>query len=351
MDFTLSTYRILLGTLKQQGFSFFTFSDFVSRPSGRKIVFRHDVDKLPDNSLRFARIQEELGIKGTYYFRVVPGSWDERIIKEIANLGHEIGYHYEDLNLAAGRLRDLEPQRRRDNNKGPHDRKTARLQDHKRLENELVVIAIEGFTKNLERLRKIVPVKTICMHGSPMSRWDSRLLWKYYDYRDFGIIGEPYFDVNFDEVLYLTDTGRRWGGESVAIRDKVQGAGCRVQGGNPFGDWKVKPVQYRKETESGGDEETGRKGDIETKRRSDVETKKSPSVSSPATCNMQPAPFPKFHSTSDIIQAAEQGKLPDKIMMTFHPQRWTDKPIPWVKELVWQNVKNGGKFFLVKMRD
>jgi hypothetical protein len=23
-----------------------------------------------------------------------------------------------------------------------------------------------------------------------------------------------------------------------------------------------------------------------------------------------------------------------------HPQRWHDRTLPWVKELVWQNVKN-----------
>ncbi|HBQ81446.1 MAG TPA: hypothetical protein DD745_00995 [Bacteroidales bacterium] len=45
-------------------------------------------------------------------------------------------------------------------------------------------------------------------------------MWKYYDYRDFGITGEPYFDVDFDKVFYLTDTGRRWDGDSFNIRDK-----------------------------------------------------------------------------------------------------------------------------------
>jgi hypothetical protein len=58
----------------------------------------------------------------------------------------------------------------------------------------------------------------------------------------------------------------------------------------------------------------------------------------------------KFRSTSDIIRAAEEGELPDKIMMTFHPQRWTDRPVPWMKELVFQNVKNVGKYFLMKIR-
>jgi hypothetical protein len=30
-------------------------------------------------------------------------------------------------------------------------------------------------------------------------------------------------------------------------------------------------------------------------------------------------------------------------MITVHPQRWHDRAVPWVKELVWQNVKNGVK--------
>ena len=59
------------------------------------------------------------------------------------------------------------------------------------------------------------------MHGSPMSPYDNRLLWTKYDYRDYGIIGEPYFDVDFSEVAYYTDTGRRWDGDSVSVRDKM----------------------------------------------------------------------------------------------------------------------------------
>ena len=42
------------------------------------------------------------------------------------------------------------------------------------------------------------------------------------------------------------------------------------------------------------------------------------------------------------------NNLPDKIMFTFHPQRWTDKPIPWVKELVFQNLKNQIKKYYIK---
>ena len=47
-----------------------------------------------------------------------------------------------------------------------------------------------------------------------------------------------------------------------------------------------------------------------------------------------------FRSTRDIIDAAKEGRLPDQIMFTFHPQRWHSRVVPWIKELVLQNVKN-----------
>jgi hypothetical protein len=38
---------------------------------------------------------------------------------------------------------------------------------------------ITDFEQNLAELRKLAPVKTICMHGSPCSKWDSKALWKH----------------------------------------------------------------------------------------------------------------------------------------------------------------------------
>ncbi len=187
MDFTVKIYRELLKSLIDQGYTFQTFEEFIRVPQEKSIVLRHDVDLLPYNSLHFARIQADNKVKGTYYFRAVPESWDVAVIKEIASLGHEIGYHYECLTTCNGDLK-----------KG-----------------------IEDFKKNLEALRVLAPVTTICMHGSPMSKYDSKDLWKTYNYRDCNLIAEPYFDVDFKEVFYLTDTGRRWDGHAVSVRDRV----------------------------------------------------------------------------------------------------------------------------------
>ncbi len=301
-DFSIKTYTLLLKTLTEQDFSFCKFSEFLNKTPENAIVLRHDVDKLPLNSLEFARIESDAGIKGSYYFRAYPESWNEPVIKKIAEMGHEIGYHYEDLSFAYTKLKVKSL-----GFKGRGDE----------LERKLAEIGIKSFGINLEKFRKIFPVTTICMHGSPMSRWDNRLLWKYYDYHDYGVIGDPYFDIDFNKVLYLTDTGRRWDGELVSRRDKMTGDGRQASG-----------VGTEHIPESSG------QGEAE-----------------PAPSNQQPATFPKFHSTFDIIRAAEQKKLPYKIMITFHPQRWSDKSIPWVKELIWQNVKNVGKYFLIKARN
>jgi hypothetical protein len=187
MDFTLIEYQHLLNALITEKYNFQTYSDYIKTPKERVIILRHDVDLLPYNSLDFAKIQAKLNIQGTYYFRAVPESWDENVIKTIHSLGHEIGYHYESLTTCKGNM----------------DK------------------AFEDFKSNLDKLRQIAPVSTICMHGSPMSKYDSKQLWENYSYRELEIIGEPYFDIDFNEFLYLTDTGMKWNGEKTSIRDFV----------------------------------------------------------------------------------------------------------------------------------
>ena len=305
MDFTINTYRKLLDQLIKANYTFQTFSEFIEKPKPRVILLRHDVDAKKMNSLHFAKIQHELGIKGTYYFRMVPQSFDEEVIKEIASLGHEIGYHYEDMDKASSEFRVL--------HRSPFGQGSGLV------EEKLFDRAIEIFTKNLATLRKLYPVKTICMHGSPRSPFDNKALWKKYNYKDYGIIGEPYFDIDFGEVFYLTDTGRMWDGEKVSIRDKVSSKGQRVKSKEEFA---LSP-------------------DDESKTRTPHPAPRTPH---PVSQNK----FLKYHTTHEIIRAVANNELPHKIMFTFHPQRWTNKPIPWLWELLFQNVKNQVKKYYLK---
>ena len=97
MDFMLTTYKNLLQELLANGYSFQTLQDFIQQAEDKTVILRHDVDRLPSNALVIAKIEKEAGIKASYYFRIVKESYDEDIIRQIADMGHEIGYHYENL--------------------------------------------------------------------------------------------------------------------------------------------------------------------------------------------------------------------------------------------------------------
>jgi len=201
MDFTLKTYTELLKALKERDYLFQTYKDFILNPTERVVIMRHDVDLLPGNSLATAQIESSLGIHGTYYFRIVPESFDTDIIKKIANLGHEIGYHYEDVDLVVKQNSDMKS-------------KNVEI-------DKIKDLAYKSFCNNLEKVQRVSNVSTVCMHGSPRSEYDNKIIWQKYDYKKLGIIGEPYFDLDFNQFGYLTDTGRRWNGSKVSVRDKV----------------------------------------------------------------------------------------------------------------------------------
>lgn len=188
MDFTIRKYRNLVQAIIESGYQIMTICQYLETyPVGRVLVLRHDVDEQPQNALKMAEVERTLGVKATYYFRRVPKSDHPDVIRAIAAMGHEIGYHYEDLTLSEGHL----PK------------------------------AIASFSRNLEYFRQYYPVKTVCMHGSSSSRFDNREIWKEVRLEDYGLIGEPYLSFDFSRIYYLTDTGYAWDGGKYAVRDKV----------------------------------------------------------------------------------------------------------------------------------
>jgi hypothetical protein len=48
-----------------------------------------------------------------------------------------------------------------------------------------------------------------------------------------------------------------------------------------------------------------------------------------------------------VIKALKEGRFPNRVMMTTHPQRWADGLGEWLKELVMQKLKNIIKRFLI----
>lgn len=264
-DFTLKLYHDLLISLKNYNYSFCRMIDLCSDDHDDKnkiVILRHDVDKRPLNALLMGKLESALNIHSTYYFRINTDSFNKDIIKELSSLGHEIGYHYEDLSYQNGNFQK----------------------------------AINSFEINLKKFRQIYPIKTICMHGSPLAKFDNREIWNHYDYRDYGIILEPYFDINYNEFKYLTDTGRSWNSNSSNKRDHVASIYNKFFHFNNPDYGKIEDFN--------------------------------------------------LNSTHDIINLIENDRFPYQMIINTHPQRWTDNHVEWVFELLAQNIKNSIKRFI-----
>ncbi|KCZ72281.1 hypothetical protein ANME2D_01686 [Candidatus Methanoperedens nitroreducens] len=188
-DFTLTKYRDLCQAIVSSKYTPLTIHEYLTQAySNNCIIMRHDVDRKPVQALKMARIEHDHGIRSTYYFRNTKEVFKPPIIKQIDELGHEIGYHYEVLDKAKG--------------------------DAKK--------AIMIFEQDLEEFRKLVDVTTICMHGNPLTPWLNRDIWKVYKFNNFGIIGEAYLSIDYTRVSYFTDTGRAWNSSKYNIKDIIE---------------------------------------------------------------------------------------------------------------------------------
>ena len=192
-DFTHKIYKEYLICLKSRGICFLTFEEFIPmklKPSSFCLI-RHDVDRMPYRALKMAKLENSIGVKSTYYFRMKPLVFNSKIIKEVLNLGHEVGYHYETLSDKNGDLN----------------------------------LAMKEFKKNLIAFRKVAPCKTISMHGKPFKKYDNRSLWNLENHKilkdEFGVLGEVYLDIDYSEIAYINDTGRNWTSFKANNRDKV----------------------------------------------------------------------------------------------------------------------------------
>lgn len=99
-DFTFENYRRLLKIAKSKGFEFILHKDeFV--PERKDIIWRHDVEFEPDLSLRMAQIEQDEGVKATYFFQLHSpyyNLFDEyysKVFHKIKDLGHHCGLHFD----------------------------------------------------------------------------------------------------------------------------------------------------------------------------------------------------------------------------------------------------------------
>jgi len=257
-DFTLSKYRDLLETIQLTGYRTTNIHDYLTFPLDRCIILRHDVDRAVERNLAMARLEASYGISSTYYFRHMKDVFIAEAIEEVAKLGHEVGFHYETMDKAKGNVSK----------------------------------ALTIFKEELDDLRQYSQVTTACMHGNPFARWSNRDMWMNHDFKDFGIIGEPYFSIDYSKVLYLTDTGRTWANRNIRVKDILD----------------------------------TKDNDLIAKYGKDIK------------------------STNDVIDLIKTEEV-SRICLLVHPNRWCDEISGWLEEFVMQNLKNVGKAGLIRYRE
>lgn len=187
LDFTFNKYSQLCKAITSSEYSVHTMKSYFSKGSDRAIIMRHDVDRIPERALEMAKMEKEFGFCSTYYFRTIDEVFKPDIIRKIADMGHEIGYHYEVLDKTNGNRE----------------------------------AAIKLFEIELEKLRKTAPIVTACMHGNPLKPWSNKDLWEHYDFTHYNLIGEPYLSIDYQRVKYFTDTGRSWNNSKYNVKDKT----------------------------------------------------------------------------------------------------------------------------------
>jgi hypothetical protein len=280
LDFIFTKYVELLEGMLNSDYYILTVERYLTmdKKPDKFVIIRHDIDDEVDltYALKMARFEAELGIATTYYFRTCKSVFNIAAIKEVAILGHEIGYHYEVLGDADG--------------------------DSSR--------AIRLFETELSKFEGTANIKTIAQHGGPLrsglnvvtlsgifgiiraivhrnkifDRWESKDLWGEYDFKKYGIIGEAYLSIDYDKVVYLSDTNRTWVDTNYRLKDRV-------------------------------------------------------------TINEN---YPQFHikTTDDLIDNIKNSTL-QKLLILIHPSNWQDSFFGWLVWLLLQQIRNTGKRFLV----
>ncbi len=172
-------------SLAQKSYEFILFDEFDEKNIAKNwIILRHDIDFQQglDRALECAKIEQQLGVRATYFIRV-HGEYNPfnfknyMILKKIKTMGHEIGLHYEVLDFST--ITQEEP---RD-------------------------ILIRG-TKILETVLNS-RIKGIAAHND-FTGINNLEFWKNHSLSDFGFSYRAYDDKFFQKMRYVSDSLGKW---------------------------------------------------------------------------------------------------------------------------------------------
>jgi hypothetical protein len=180
--FSLALYQEIMEKAKRLGYAFPTVSELKDGNNRieKFLLVRHDVDTSPRHALAMAQLEHRLGIQSSYYILMhspfyspaAPQHWDD--LREIIDMGFEVGLHYE---TDFFEQRNIDP--------------------------------LEGVLGDVAALEKILRIKirSVSQHRPASGIFLKKLNEFYVDAYNQDLI---------NNICYISDSGFRWRGKTLA---------------------------------------------------------------------------------------------------------------------------------------
>lgn len=186
-SFKFSHYQEMFKCCLREGYTLTSFRDYREELE-KVVILRHDLDYevCVEKALEFAKIEDSLGARATYFVRLHSFEYNPFefrtycILRKIIEMGHEIGLHFEcvDMEAVTG-------------------------------EEEVAV-----FRKEKKVLETILDIEIVSasQHGdySAYSHPDYHYFFERYPMEEVGIKNNPFEDRFFKDMKYLTDSNSIW---------------------------------------------------------------------------------------------------------------------------------------------
>ena len=102
MDFTYKAYENLISIAKENAYVFCKYGEETGK--SKTIILRHDIDFSIDKAYEMALYENRIGIVSTYFVLLTTGFYNVFLaenykkVKEIMQMGHQIGLHFDEQN-------------------------------------------------------------------------------------------------------------------------------------------------------------------------------------------------------------------------------------------------------------
>ena len=115
--FTYEHYRYIIRSAQESGYGFIGFPELKNyrQNAGRICILRHDCDHDLPAAAKLARIEEEMGVRSTYFLMLRCDMYNlmsplhANLVREIIQRGHLIGLHFDEWiypDATAAKIRD-----------------------------------------------------------------------------------------------------------------------------------------------------------------------------------------------------------------------------------------------------